>query len=154
MPRLAAFPKAFIRDLCAPAGMNLQAWVDLAAPLRLDGLEFYSGFRELADPARWSPLRRMVESAGMVIPMLCCSPDFSACPIRRRAVSEIEREKGWIRMAADAGCLATAACSRVSAARSSTAPQGLDLVVSAHRGVPAGGGGLRGDADPGESLQG
>lgn len=102
MPRLAAFPKAFIRDLCAPVGMTLQAWVDLAAPLRLDGLEFYSGFRELADPRRWPDLRRSVESAGMTIPMLCCSPDFSLPdPEARR--KEIEREKGWIRMAAELG---------------------------------------------------
>lgn len=51
MPKLAAFPKAFIRPLCREGTMTLREWVDLAAPLGLDGLEYYSGFLELADPS-------------------------------------------------------------------------------------------------------
>ena len=102
MPKLAAFPKAFVRALCKDGTMTLQQWVDIAAPLKLDGLEYYSGFLELQDPARWAETRRMVERAGMVIPMLCCSPDFSQPdPELRR--KEIEREKSWIRMAATLG---------------------------------------------------
>ncbi len=101
MPKLAAFPKAYIRDLCAGT-MTLRAWMELAAPLQLDGLEYYSGFAELADAARWSEARRTVESAGMVIPMLCCSPDFSQPdPALRRF--EVEKQKNWIRMAATLG---------------------------------------------------
>ena len=57
--------------------MTLREWVDLAAPLGLDGLEYYSGFLELADATRWAEARRTAESRGLVIPMLCCSPDFS-----------------------------------------------------------------------------
>ena len=102
MPKLAAFPKAFIRPLCRDATMTLREWVDLAAPLGLDGLEYYSGFLELADPAKWADARRTVESRGLVIPMLCCSPDFSHpdADIRRQ---EVEKEKNWIRMAATLG---------------------------------------------------
>ena len=102
MPRLAAFPKAFIRDLCAPNGMRLQAWIELAVPLRLDGLEFYSGFHELADSSQWAGLRRKVEAAGLCVPMLCCSPDFSQPDPEVRS-REIEKEKNWIRMAATLG---------------------------------------------------
>lgn len=101
MPKLAAFPKAYIRPLCAGT-MMLREWVELAGPLGLDGLEYYSGFAELAEPAKWAEARRTVERAGMVIPMLCCSPDFSQPDpeLRRR---EIEKEKHWIRMAAELG---------------------------------------------------
>ena len=101
MPRLAAFPKAFIRPLC-DGTMPLADWVALATPLGLDGLEYYAGFHELADPAGWNVARKTVESAGMVIPMLCCSPDFSQ-PDPELRHREIEREKGWIRMAAALG---------------------------------------------------
>jgi sugar phosphate isomerase/epimerase len=127
MPRLAAFPKAFIRDLCTPQGMTLQAWVDLAAPLRLDGLEFYSGFWELADRGRWAGLRRSVERAGMTIPMLCCSPDFSL-PEGEARQREIAREQDWIRMAAELGARY---CRVLSGQRRPelTRQQGLDLVV-------------------------
>jgi len=102
MPKLAAFPKAFMRPLCKDGTMTLREWVDLAAPLGLDGLEYYSGMLELADPARWADARRTVEERGLVIPMLCCSPDFSHPDSEFRRV-EIEKEKHWIRMAAALG---------------------------------------------------
>ncbi|MEI6466812.1 MAG: sugar phosphate isomerase/epimerase family protein [Verrucomicrobiota bacterium] len=102
MPRLAAFPKAFMQALCKDGSMTLREWVDLAAPLGLDGLEYYSGMLELADPQRWPEARRTVESRGMVIPMLCCSPDFSQPDPALRKL-EIEKEKNWIRMAATLG---------------------------------------------------
>src|SRR3954466_6391345 len=128
MPKLAAFPKAFMRPLCREGTMTLRQWIELAAPLRVDGLEYYSGFLELADPARWADARRDVEQAGMVIPMLCCSPDFSIPdPTLRRA--EIEKEKNWIRMAATLGARF---CRVLSGQRRPelTRAAGLDLVVS------------------------
>ncbi len=102
MPKLAAFPKAFMRPLCKDGTMTLREWVDLAAPLGLDGLEYYSGMLELADPARWADARRTVEGRGLAIPMLCCSPDFSH-PEAAFRQAEIEKEKNWIRMAAALG---------------------------------------------------
>ncbi|MDO8545262.1 MAG: sugar phosphate isomerase/epimerase family protein [Opitutaceae bacterium] len=102
MPKLSAFPKAFMRALARDGTMTLREWVDLATPLQLDGLEYYSGFLELADPARWPEARRTVEARGMVIPMLCCSPDF-AHPDAEFRQREIEKEKTWIRMAATLG---------------------------------------------------
>lgn len=127
MPKLAAFPKAFMRALCKDGTMTLREWVDLAAPLRLDGLEYYSGMLELADPARWPGARREVESRGMVIPMLCCSPDFSQ-PEAEARKAEIEKEKNWIRMAATLGAKY---CRVLSGQRRPelTRERGLDLVV-------------------------
>jgi sugar phosphate isomerase/epimerase len=102
MPRLAAFPKAFMKPLCRDGTMTLDQWIDLAAPLGLDGLEYYSGFLELADASRWPAARRAVEARGLVIPMLCCSPDF-AHPDPEFRRQEVEKEKNWIRMAATLG---------------------------------------------------
>ncbi len=102
MPKLAAFPKAYMRQLCVEGSMTLRDWVNLAEPLQLDGLEYYSGMMELSDPANWPEARRTVEERGMVIPMLCCSPDFSHPDAEFRRV-EIEKEKNWIRMAAALG---------------------------------------------------
>lgn len=127
MPKLAAFPKAFIRPLCKAGAMTVREWVDLAAPLGLDGLEFYSGFWELADPAGWAAARRTVEERGLAIPMLCCSPDFSH-PDAEFRHREIEKEKNWIRMAA---ALGAGYCRVLSGQRRPelTRERGLDLVV-------------------------
>ena len=127
MPRLAVFPKAYIRPLCREGSMTLREWVDLAAPLGVDGLEYYSGFHELADPANWAQARREVEERGLVIPMLCCSPDFSHPDpeFRRR---EVEKEQNWIRMTA---ALGGKFCRVLSGQRRPelTREQGLSLVV-------------------------
>jgi sugar phosphate isomerase/epimerase len=127
MPKLAAFPKAFMRQLVKDRTMTLREWVDLAAPLGLDGLEYYSGMWELADPANWPRARREVESRGMVIPMLCCSPDFSHPDAEFRR-AEIDKEKNWIRMAA---ALGAGFCRVLSGQRRPelTREQGLSLVV-------------------------
>jgi sugar phosphate isomerase/epimerase len=128
MPKLSAFPKAFMRPLVRDGSMTLRDWIELAAPLALDGLEYYSEFLELANPARWPVARREVEERGMVIPMLCCSPDFShRDPEFRR--KEIEKEKMWIRMAATLGARY---CRVLSGQRRPdvTREQGLQFVMS------------------------
>ena len=129
MPKLAAFPKAFMRQLVRDGTMTLRDWIALAAPLKLDGLEYYSGFLELQDRAKWAQARRDVEASGMVIPMLCCSPDFSQ-PDPELARREIENEKNWIRMAATLGAKY---CRVLSGQRRPelTRARGLDLVVAA-----------------------
>lgn len=128
MPQLAAFPKAFMKALCRDGTMTLREWVDLAAPLGLEGLEYYSGFLELADAKRWPEARGEVESRGLVIPMLCCSPDFSHPDAAFRR-TEIEKEKNWIRMAATLGAKY---CRVLSGQRRPelTRAQGVDLVVA------------------------
>lgn len=102
MPQLAAFPKAYLDDLCVNNTMTIRQWIDLASTLDIDGLEFYSGFTELADPASWAASRRQAADKGLSIPMLCCSPDFThPDPAFRQA--EIDKEKRWIDMAAGLG---------------------------------------------------
>lgn len=129
MPKLAVFPKAFMYQLCRDGSMTIAQWTDLAAPLGVEGLEFYSGFLELADPAGWAGARRVVEAWGMTIPMLCCSPDFTHPDPAVRS-SEIEKEKHWIRMSAALGagfCRVLSGQRRPEVSRE----QGLDFVTAA-----------------------
>ena len=102
MPKLAAFPKAFMQQLCKEGTMSVSEWIRLAAPLEVAGLEWYAGFLEMADEANWGRFRREVEDMGKVIPMMCCSPDFThpEAAFRER---EIAKQKRWIDMTAVLG---------------------------------------------------
>ncbi|GAB3936775.1 sugar phosphate isomerase/epimerase family protein [Larkinella terrae] len=97
MPKLAAFPKAFIQALCKDGTMTVSEWIELAVQLDIDGLEWYAGFLEMADETNWSRFRQQVESHGKVIPMMCCSPDFTHPDPAFRA-KEIAKQKHWIDM--------------------------------------------------------
>lgn len=102
MPRLSAFPKAYMPALCKDGTMKLSEWFDLAATLDVDGLEFYAGFIEMADETKWPEFRKRVEDLGMVIPMLCCSPDFTH-PDAAFREKEIAKQKYRIDMACTLG---------------------------------------------------
>jgi sugar phosphate isomerase/epimerase len=97
MPRLAAFPKAFMQALCKDGTMKVSEWIELACKLNVDGLEWYAGFLEMADEANWKKFRLQVEDHGKVIPMMCCSPDFTHPDVNFRQ-KEIEKQKRWIDM--------------------------------------------------------
>ena len=97
-PRLAAFPKCYLDDLCVHRTMTLHEWIELAATLGVDGLEFYSGFIE-DRPEFLHAAKADLERQGLQMPMLCCSPDFTEPdPVRLQA--EIEREKRMIEITA------------------------------------------------------
>lgn len=97
MPKLSAFPKAYMQALCKDGSMTIAEWIDLAATLDIDGVEWYAGFLEMADDSRWTEFRRMTEDRGLVIPMMCCSPDFTH-PDEAFRRDEIWKQKRWIEM--------------------------------------------------------
>jgi sugar phosphate isomerase/epimerase len=97
MPKLAAFPKAFMHALCKDGTMTVSEWINLAVKLDIDGLEWYAGFLEMADDAKWPVFRRQVEDHDKVIPMMCCSPDFTH-PDKAFRDREIIKQKRWIDM--------------------------------------------------------
>jgi sugar phosphate isomerase/epimerase len=97
MPKLAAFPKAFMQALCKDGSMTVSEWISLASKLDIQGLEWYAGFLEMADESNWSRFRSEVEAHGKVIPMMCCSPDFTHPDPAFRAI-EIAKQKHWIDM--------------------------------------------------------
>ncbi len=77
--------------------MKVSEWIALAAPLDVQGLEWYAGFLEMADEANWPRFRKEVEATGKVIPMMCCSPDFTH-PDAAFRDREIAKQKRWIEM--------------------------------------------------------
>ncbi len=97
MPKLAAFPKAFMKALCKDGTMKVSEWIDLAVKLDIDGLEWYAGFLEMDVKANWKRFREQVEDHGKVIPMMCCSPDFTHPNVKFRQ-AEIAKQKNWIDM--------------------------------------------------------
>ena len=97
MPQLAAFPKAYMTALCKDGTMQLSDWIDLAATLNVDGLEWYAGFLEMKDRANWPRFRQQVEDHGLVIPMMCCSPDFTH-PDAAFREKEMAKQRHWIDM--------------------------------------------------------
>ena len=102
-PKLAVFPKLYMQELCKSGTMSLAEWIDLAAELPVDGLEWYAGFLEMEDQENWEPLRKkVVEEKGLEIPMMCCSPDFTHPDPEFRS-EQIEKEKFWIEMTAALG---------------------------------------------------
>ena len=97
MPKLAVFPKAFMQALCKDGSMKVADWIDLAATLKVEGVEWYAGFLEMKDPANWPNFRKRVEDHGMVIPMMCCSPDFTH-PDQAFREQEMAKQRRWIDM--------------------------------------------------------
>ncbi len=97
MPKLAAFPKAFMQALCKDGSMTVSEWIRLASTLEVEGLEWYAGFLEMADESNWPRFRREVEDTGRTIPMMCCSPDFTH-PDAAFRKAEIAKQKWWIDM--------------------------------------------------------
>ncbi|MGH9345075.1 MAG: sugar phosphate isomerase/epimerase family protein [Terriglobia bacterium] len=73
--------------------MTVFDWIEMAADLPVDGLEMYSGFLESLEPAYLESVRKAIERRGLVMPMLCCSPDFtSPDAAERRRQIEIEKK--------------------------------------------------------------
>lgn len=126
MPQLAAFPKCFMDELCVHRSMSLREWIDLAATLGVDGLEFYSGFLD-DDPVFLAETKKQLTHHGLAMPMLCCSPDFTEQdPVLLQ--KEIDREKRMIELTAYFGgkfCRVLSGQRRPEVSRQ----QGIDQVV-------------------------
>jgi sugar phosphate isomerase/epimerase len=85
-------------QLCVDHTMTVIEWIDLAATLDVDGLEFYSGF--LRDDATFlNEVKDALKSYKLTMPMLCCSPDFTQSD-PRLLQAEVDREKRMIELTA------------------------------------------------------
>jgi len=102
MPKLAVFPKGCIDGLVVDGSMKLREWIELAATLTIDGLEFYGGFLELQTREQWAEARKMCDDVNLPIPMLCVSPDFTH-PDPAFRQQQIDQQKEAIEMAAVLG---------------------------------------------------
>ncbi len=102
MPKLSAFPKAYMQALCKDGTMTVLEWLDLAAKLDIEGVEWYAGFLEATDASRCPFYRAEAKTRGLEIPMMCCSPDFTH-PDAAFRDNEIAKQKNWIDMTAALG---------------------------------------------------
>jgi sugar phosphate isomerase/epimerase len=96
--RLSAFPKCYIDQIAGARSMSVFQWIEMAKSLDADGLEMLDGFFTSLEPGYLDSVAEAIHSAGFVVPMLCCSPDFThpEPDVRRR---EVEREAELIRVA-------------------------------------------------------
>ena len=88
-------------ELCVHHTMTVFEWIELAATLGVDGLEFYWGFLEDDEPFL-SKVKAALERHNLAMPMLCCSPDFTQ-PDPLLLQKEIEREKRMMEITAFLG---------------------------------------------------
>jgi sugar phosphate isomerase/epimerase len=58
--------------------MSVFDWIEQAKTLDADGLEMYEGFFTSLDDAYLDEVGAAIREAGFEMPMLCCSPDFTA----------------------------------------------------------------------------
>jgi len=96
-PKLSAFPKCYIERIAGTREMSVFEWIEMAKQLDADGLELFDGFLTSLDPAYLDSVGEAIHSAGFVMPMMCCSPDFTNpdADARKRAV---DREAEMIRV--------------------------------------------------------
>ena len=128
---LAAFPKCYL-DALLTGGMSVETWLDIAADLDVEGVEFYAGMIP-DDTAERERLRAEAARRDLDIPMLCYSPDFTKPELEARR-EEVEREKEAIRAIADLGggyCRVLSGQRRPDVARE----QGLDWVADCIRAL-------------------
>src|SRR5690349_1366307 len=79
-PRISAFPKCYIDDIAINRTMSVFEWIEMAEDLKpagAEGLELLDGFLDSHEPAYLDAVGDAIHARGFVMPMLCCSPDFT-----------------------------------------------------------------------------
>jgi sugar phosphate isomerase/epimerase len=94
---ISAFPKCYLEPI-AKAEMSVFDWIEMAKQLDADGLEMYEAFFTSFETGYLDSVGEAIHSASFKMPMLCCSPDFTA-PDANKRKREIEREAHMIRIA-------------------------------------------------------
>jgi sugar phosphate isomerase/epimerase len=118
--------------------MSVFDWIDMAKQLDADGLEMYEGFLTSLDDEYLDRVGEAIHNAGFEMPMLCCSPDFTApdADQRKRAIDSEIRMIGIARRLGGPGTV----CRILSGQRYPEVSweQGRDWVVdSMERVLPA-----------------
>src|SRR5215475_3684483 len=96
--KISAFPKCYLDRIAGERSMTVFEWIEMARSLDCDGLEMFEGFLTSLEPGYVDSVAEAVQRTGRVVPMLCCSPDFSNpdADARKRA---IDREIEMVRTA-------------------------------------------------------
>ena len=96
MPQLAAFPKAYLEAMAPGGSMSLRQWIEMAATLDVDGLEFYCEFGDLADSRNglqvsvFGPSGKVGSASRTVVrkDSRCASTSLGGCVVWRRHRTE------------------------------------------------------------------
>src|SRR3954452_21464197 len=88
--KISAFPKCYLEDI-ANGKMSLFDWIEMAKSLDADGLELYDLFLTSFERDYLEQVTETLGRAGFAMPMMCCSPDFTA-PDPDKRKREIEKE--------------------------------------------------------------
>lgn len=102
MPQLAAFPKCFLDDIIVHKSMTLLDWIEKASRLGVDGLEMYNLFFEGVASTYLDKVRATCDKAGLAIPMMCFSPDFTH-PDPKKRLAELAKQKKAIDLTVQLG---------------------------------------------------
>lgn len=78
--------------------MTVFEWIELAEDLPAEGLEMYDGFFTSTEDDYIDEVAAAVHKAGFVVPMLCCSPDFTNPEASQREAA-VQRQLDMIRVA-------------------------------------------------------
>ena len=95
--RISAFPKCYLEQI-SNREMSVFAWIEMAKQLDADGLEMYEGFFESLEAGYLDSVAEAIHAAGFAMPMLCCSPDFTA-PDAEKRKRAVDREGQMIAVA-------------------------------------------------------
>jgi sugar phosphate isomerase/epimerase len=104
MVLLAAFPKCYLDDIIIHKSMTLFDWIEKAGQLDVDGLEMHSLFFEDMGDMYLDAVRKRCKEIGLVLPMMCFSPDFTNPDPKKRA-EELAKQKKAIDLTANLGGL-------------------------------------------------
>src|SRR5437764_4979910 len=99
--KISAFPKCYLEEI-STGRMNVFDWIEMAKSLDADGLEMYQGFLTSLEESYLEKVGDAIHSAVFAMPMLFCSPDFTA-PSEDARKPELERESELIRITRDLG---------------------------------------------------
>jgi sugar phosphate isomerase/epimerase len=74
--KLAVFPKGFMEQL-SDGTMPLSEWIDIAADLKVEGIEMYPRFLQANDLTALKTVKDQADARQLAVPMMCSSPDFT-----------------------------------------------------------------------------
>jgi sugar phosphate isomerase/epimerase len=97
--KISAFPKCWIEAIDSGA-MDLFDWINISTVLGCEGLELQPSFLGDHSP---SEVREAIKSLGMVVSMICYSPDFTV-QTKKELEKQIEGQKNAIRICAQLEC--------------------------------------------------
>ncbi len=95
--KIAAFPKCYLDAISVDHTMTVFEWIEMAKELGAEGLEMYVGFFPTLDNDFVDRVGEAISAAGFAMPMMCCSPDFTA-PDADDRKREIEKQAEMIRI--------------------------------------------------------